>query len=147
MISPKAAKVGLALFLLLSAGVANAALVDEIRARIQPHGAVCVMGDLCAAGVSGAAAGVAGTVAGGPKQPEQVYQTFCFACHTTGANNSPIMGNIEAWEPRIAKGMDALYENSINGFNNGMMPPKGLCMDCTNEDLQAVVDYMVQASQ
>lgn len=145
MFPKKALTVGqilLVLLALLSAGFVTAAVEDEIRARIQPHGEVCVMGEACAASVSSGAA-----AASGPKDPAQVYQTYCFACHATGANNAPMMGNIEAWAPRIAKGMDALYESAINGFNNGVMPPKGLCMDCTNEDLQAAVQHIVQASQ
>jgi cytochrome c5 len=40
-----------------------------------------------------------------------------------------------------------LYESAINGFNNGAMPPKGLCMDCTNEEIQATVDHIVGMSQ
>lgn len=145
MFSKQAALVGKSLLVLLalfSAAYVTAAVEDEIRARIQPHGEVCVMGEPCAAGVG---SGVA--VAGGPKQPDQVYQTYCFACHATGVNNAPMRGNIEAWAPRIAKGMAALYENSLNGFNNGTMPVKGLCMDCTPEEIQAAVDLIVQDSQ
>ena len=132
----------LVLSVLLSCNVATAAVEDEIRMRIQPHGTVCVVGESCAAGLTSASA-----VAGGAKQPEQVYQTFCFACHATGVNNAPVLGNLEHWAPRIAKGVEVLYESSINGFNGAAMPPKGLCMDCSNEDLQATVDYIVQASQ
>jgi cytochrome c5 len=140
--SASVGKVLLVLLTVLSAGLASAAIEDEIRARIQPHGNVCVMGESCAAGLAST-----GAATGGPKDPEQVYQTYCFACHTTGANNAPVLGNAEAWAPRIAKGVDVLYDSAVNGFNNAAMPPKGLCMDCSNEDLQAVVDYLVQASQ
>ncbi len=132
----------LVLLSLLAAGYVAAAVEDEIRARIQPAGDVCVMGESCAAGL---AAGPA--AAGGAKTPEMVYQTYCFACHTTGANNAPVFGNKEAWAPRIAKGIDALYESALNGFNNGVMPAKGLCMDCTEDELKAAVDHIVQASQ
>ena len=132
----------LLVLLALSAGYVSAAVEDQIRARIQPHGEVCVIGDPCAAGISiGAAAG------GAAKDPMTVYQTYCFACHGTGANNAPVLGNAEQWAPRIAKGIDVLYESAINGFNNGLMPPKGLCMDCTNEEIQATVDHIVAESQ
>ncbi len=132
----------LVLLALLSAGFVSAAVEDEVRARIQPYGDVCVMGEACAAAVSSVA-----TAAAGPKQPDQVYQTYCFACHATGVNNAPIRGDAVVWAPRIAKGMAALYENAINGYNNGAMPVKGLCMDCTPEEIQATVDLMVQDSQ
>jgi cytochrome c5 len=101
-----------------------------------------VMGEACAAGLSaGAAAG------GGANDPETVYQTFCMACHTTGANNAPVLGNKEAWAPRIAKGVDVLYESAINGFNNGLMPPKGLCMACSDDEVKATVDHILAQSQ
>ena len=133
----------LLVLLTLSAGYVSAAVEDEIRARIQPHGQVCVMGEACAAGISvGAAAG-----GGAAKDPATVYQTFCFACHGTGVNNAPLMGNAEQWAPRVAKGIDVLYESAINGFNNNAMPAKGLCMDCTNEEIQATVDHILAESQ
>jgi cytochrome c5 len=130
------------LLALLAGGFAMAALEDDIRARIQPHGEVCVIGDPCAAGIAVATAG-----SGAPKDPETVYQTYCFACHGSGVNNAPMLGNTEHWAPRIEKGMDELYMSAINGFNGAAMPPKGLCMDCSDDDLRATVDYIVGASQ
>jgi cytochrome c5 len=132
----------LGFLVLISGGFAAAAVEDEIAARIRNPAEVCVMGTQCAANLV-----FAGTVAGAPRDPKTVYDTFCFACHGTGANNSPVLGNAEAWAPRIAKGVDVLYESAINGFNNGLMPPKGLCNDCSEDDIKATVDYMVNAVQ
>jgi cytochrome c5 len=92
----------LAMVTLLVSGFSMAAREDDIRERLQPAGTVCVMGDSCAAGIA-----VAGGGDSGPKDPQQVYQTYCFACHGTGANNSPVLGNAEHWNPRIEKGIDA----------------------------------------
>jgi cytochrome c5 len=132
----------LMVLLVLVSSFGSAAVEDEIRARLQPAGEVCVIGDACAAGLSLGAAG-----GGAAKDPETVYNSFCMACHGTGANNAPIFGNVEAWAPRIAKGIDALYESALNGFNNGAMPPKGLCMDCSEDEIKATVDHIVAASQ
>jgi cytochrome c5 len=137
----KLASLLLGLVTVLGASLAVAAVEDEIRARLQPAGEVCVMGTACAAGMAMAAGN------GEPKQPETVYNSFCAACHGSGANNAPVYGNAEAWAPRIAKGNDALMESLVNGYNNGAMPAKGLCMDCSTEDLQATLDYMLQAVQ
>jgi cytochrome c5 len=128
----------LTMITLLVSGFSMAAREDDIRERLQPAGTVCVMGNSCAAGMA-----VAGSGDSGPKDPQQVYQTYCFACHGTGANNSPVLGNAEQWNPRIEKGLDALYESAVNGFNNNAMPAKGLCMDCSAEDIHATVDYML----
>ena len=92
----------------------------------------------CAGEVAAAGVDVART-------PEDIYNSNCMACHMTGASAAPILGNTEHWVARIAKGMDTLYENAINGIN--AMPAKGLCMTCTDEEIRAVVDYMVEASQ
>jgi cytochrome c5 len=78
---------------------------------------------------------------------EATYMMSCFACHSTGAAGAPKVGdgNAEAWAPRMEKGMDAVVANAINGLNT--MPPKGLCFTCTDEDLAALVEYMVSSSQ
>ena len=77
---------------------------------------------------------------------EQKYMASCFACHSTGAAGAPKVGEGFApeWEPRMEKGMDAVVANAINGLNT--MPPKGLCFDCTDDDLRAIVEYMVSSS-
>ena len=41
----------------------------------------------------------------------------------------------------MEKGMDALMSNVINGV--GAMPARGICMTCSDEDLQAIVNYML----
>ena len=43
------------------------------------------------------------------------------------------------------KGMEAVMANVINGVN--AMPAKGLCFNCTDDDLQAIVQYMYDSSQ
>ena len=76
---------------------------------------------------------------------EQVYQASCQSCHAAGVAGSPKLGDKAAWAPRIATGMDALVASSING--KGIMPPKGACASCSDDDLKAAVEYMVSASQ
>ena len=78
---------------------------------------------------------------------EQKYMASCFACHSTGAAGAPKVGEgmAEEWEPRLEKGIDTVVANAINGINT--MPAKGLCFDCTDDDLKAIVDYMIENSQ
>ena len=80
--------------------------------------------------------------AAAPKSGEQVYNGSCMACHVAGA---PKLGDKAAWAPRIAKGMDSLLASATNGLN--AMPPKGTCMTCSSDELQAAVEYMVGKSQ
>jgi len=76
---------------------------------------------------------------------EQTYMMSCFACHGSGAAGAPKLGDVEAWSARMEKGLDAVVANAITGLNT--MPPKGLCFNCTDDDLRALVEYMVASSQ
>ena len=77
---------------------------------------------------------------------QQKYMASCFACHSTGAAGAPKVGaGMSAeWESRLEKGLDTVVQNAINGINT--MPAKGLCFDCTDEDLRAIVEYMIESS-
>ncbi|PCM43192.1 c-type cytochrome [Marinobacter sp. ANT_B65] len=124
----------------ITAGAAMASVEDEIRARIQPVGEVCLQGDEC-----GEAAAATETASSGPRSGSEVYGAVCMACHTTGAAGAPVIGNSEAWAPRIDKGMETLLNHALNGFN--AMPAKGGCASCADEEIQAAVEHMVAESQ
>ena len=83
--------------------------------------------------------------ASGPKSGEEIYNSNCMACHATGAAGAPKVGDAAAWAPRIAKGMDTLLVSATNGLN--AMPPKGLCMTCSDAELQGAIEYMVSQSR
>lgn len=74
------------------------------------------------------------------QDPEAVFTKACSACHNGQLPMAPKKGDKAAWEPRLAKGMDALVASVTNGFN--AMPPRGLCMDCTAEDYKATIEWM-----
>ncbi len=76
-----------------------------------------------------------------PEDPDlkSLYVQSCFSCHGTGAGGAPRTGTAE-WDSRMAKGMDTLLDNTINGFNG--MPPLGLCMDCGEEEFEALIRFM-----
>jgi len=110
---------------------------DEISERIRPIGMVMTTEPAVVASNAAPAA---------PRGGEAVYNSYCTACHANGVAGAPLFGNEEAWEPRIAKGMDALYTSTYEGLN-GVMPVRGTCMDCSDEELRATVDYMVAAAE
>ena len=83
----------------------------------------------------------------GPRSGEQVYQQYCGTCHKTGVANAPKFADRAAWAPRIAKGTEALYQSAINGVAGTAMTPKGSCMNCSEDELKAAVDYMVETAQ
>jgi cytochrome c5 len=112
---------------------------EEIRERLQPFGELCRSGEPCAAG-SGDSAGASAAMSG-----TEVYNQFCGICHAAGVADAPVLGNTAAWEPRLAKGMDTLWQHTVNGLN--AMPPRGTCMSCSDEELRAALDYMVEEAQ
>jgi len=145
----------------------NAAAQQSIEDNVRPVGQVCLAGQPCVgstAGTSATAAPAASTSIAAPAAAvveevveevvevvapatevaafdvESTYQMSCFACHGTGAAGAPILGDADAWTTRMAKGMDAVMANVVNGMN--AMPPKGLCMTCSDDNLLALVDYM-----
>ncbi|MGP0170325.1 c-type cytochrome [Pseudomonas sp. NCHU5208] len=74
------------------------------------------------------------------QDPQAVFDRACGVCHNGQLPMAPKKGDKAAWEPRLAKGMDTLVQSVTNGLN--AMPPRGLCMDCTAEDYQAVIKLM-----
>lgn len=72
---------------------------------------------------------------------EKIYTATCVACHGAGVLGSPKIGDKALWAPRLAKGIDVLYANSINGIN--MMPARGGNAALKDDEMRAAVDYMV----
>jgi len=70
-----------------------------------------------------------------------IYNKSCAACHVTGAANAPKLGDKAAWEQRIARGLDQLLQTVMAG--QGAMPPRGTCIDCSDEDLTIAIEYML----
>lgn len=130
-----------ALAVVAGAAVAVAQSVDEqIAERIAPAGKICMKGDECAAAAPAASAST-----GGARSGDDVYSAHCAACHATGAAGAPKLGDAAAWAPRIAEGIDTLYTHAIKGFN--AMPAMGLCMTCSDDEVKAAVDHMVEGSK
>ena len=72
---------------------------------------------------------------------KKIYTEKCQACHATGVAGAPKTHNKDDWAPRLANGIDALVASAKKGKN--AMPPKGTCMECSDADLKAVIEYMV----
>jgi len=112
----------------------------EVEQRIKPAGENCMIGDSSCGGTTAA-------VASGPRSGEEVYNAACMACHGTGAGGAPLYGDTAAWADRIAKGIDVLHASGVNGIPGTGMMAKGACMNCSDEEVIAAVDYMVAGSQ
>jgi len=79
-----------------------------------------------------------------PISGDQAFTKVCSACHGTGVNGAPKVGDHAAWGPRIAQGKEALYTHAIAGKGN--MPARGgtTWPDAT---IRMTVDYMVSLNK
>lgn len=118
-----------------------------IEARLKPHGDLCLSGDSACAGAGAVVAGADSSAGGGDISGEAVYNQACMACHSSGAGGAPIVGQVDQWSERLAKGRDALHQSGIQGVEGTSMMAKGGRADLSDEQVMAAVDYMVENSQ
>ncbi|MBT3851391.1 MAG: cytochrome c5 family protein [Gammaproteobacteria bacterium] len=117
----------------------NGKKYDElVTSRLSTSIAVCLEGESC-----GQATAMKVASAGEARSADSIYTTGCAACHDSGVAGAPMMGNQGQWEARQAKGYEMLVDNAWNGING--MPAKGLCADCTKEEIGIAVQYMLDA--
>jgi cytochrome c5 len=112
----------------------------SVQKNIAPFAQVAIAGkDNSALAALSSPAGAA-PAANVPTTGEQAFTQVCSACHSTGVNGAPKIGDHAAWGPRIAQGKETLYKDAIAGKGN--MPPKGgtTWPDAT---IRMTVDYMV----
>jgi len=85
---------------------------------------------------------VAAAEAATPADPQvaSIYQRSCISCHTAPASTAPLVGMAAAWEPRLKLGMATLVQHARDGYK--AMPAKGLCSDCSDADLQKLIEFM-----
>jgi cytochrome c5 len=73
-----------------------------------------------------------------------LYGKYCSACHANGANDAPVFGDKAAWQKALKGGIDMVMQHAINGFN--AMPPMGNCATCSQAQIRAAVQYMIDES-
>lgn len=111
---------------------------QQIADRIQAVDTVCIAGTECATG--GAAVVLA--QADSDFAVEAAYEQYCAMCHTSGMAGAPLLNDEAHWGPRLEDvGLDEIVQNSITGIN--AMPPRGMCMDCSDEQLRELVEYLI----
>lgn len=123
--------------MIFSVGLQGATGNEGIVERIKKVGSVCVEGGDCSD------ASTESTDSGRGEDVAAIYNRSCATCHSAGVAGAPIAFDPGSWSERVAKGMSVLYKNAIDGMPPGM-PAKGLCMDCSEDQLKALVDYMLK---
>lgn len=126
--------------------MADPRVIAEIDARIEPIGHVVMLGDdALEAAEQPQGPGPAATDM--PLTGAQVFNQACHACHASpGVGGAPVLGDESQWAGRIAKGMDVLEQNALEGFqgDTGFMPAKGGRPDLSDQEVVDAVHYMVE---
>lgn len=79
------------------------------------------------------------------KRGKQVYINACIMCHQENVIGAPAIGDGAGWYNRVkSQGLPALYRHTIQGFNK--MPVRGACVTCSDNDIEAAVDYILHES-
>jgi len=123
---------------LATLGLGASEAKKAIEKRIAPVGQVCVEGQDCAQEVS-----LVSSSPEGMRSGKEVYDTACTTCHAIALAGAPKFGDRVSWGERANEDLDHLVETVTNGL--GGMPPMGLCMDCSQEELTNAVQYMLDA--
>lgn len=71
-----------------------------------------------------------------------IYTSVCSACHAPEnvMVSSPKAGDTAEWSKRLAKGLEAVTDNAVNGF--AAMPPKGGVSELSREQIRQAIQYM-----
>ena len=126
------------LLALVTLGLGASEAKKAIEKRIAPVGQVCLEDQDCAQEVK-----IVASIQGGMRSGKEVYDTACTTCHAIALAGAPKFGDRVSWGERANEDLDHLVETVINGL--GGMPPMGMCMNCSQEELTNAVQYMLDA--
>lgn len=71
-----------------------------------------------------------------------IVENHCILCHGSGIAGAPRLGEKNDWKLRSKKKFSLLVNHVENGYH--AMPPKGACLECARDDLEAAVRYMLE---
>ncbi len=80
----------------------------------------------------------------GVRSGKEVVETVCAACHATGANGAPKIGDENAWRPRASKGLTSLTRHAMQGIRD--MPAHGGNAGVSDFELELAITYMINRS-
>jgi cytochrome c5 len=81
---------------------------------------------------------------GTERSGKQVVEAVCAACHATGANGAPKIGDQKAWSKRASQGLTSLTQHALEGIRK--MPSHGGNPGLTDLEIGRAVAYMVNQS-
>lgn len=80
----------------------------------------------------------------GERSGKQVVEAVCSACHRTGANGAPRIGDKKAWAKLKSRGLTGLTESALKGIRK--MPAHGGNQALSDSEIERAIIYMVNQS-
>jgi len=68
-----------------------------------------------------------------------LYWQSCASCHASGRAGAPLAFDAASWSARRVS--EHLWLERVTQGYRGM-PPKGMCADCSDKELRALVQYI-----
>lgn len=81
---------------------------------------------------------------GTERSGKEVVTAVCAACHGTGANGAPKIGDRKAWAARAERGLTGLSQNALKGIRK--MPSHGGNPALSDTEIERAITYMVNES-
>lgn len=81
---------------------------------------------------------------GDARSGKEVVQEVCSACHATGAQGAPKIGDKKAWAKRASHGLSGLTQSALRGIRK--MPPHGGQPSLSDLEIRRAITYMVNES-
>ena len=78
------------------------------------------------------------------REGKEVVDAVCGACHATGKEDAPRIGDAKAWAARASQGLTALTDHAIKGIRK--MPAHGGSPGVSDVEIQRAIVYMVNQS-
>lgn len=78
---------------------------------------------------------------------EKIFKEFCSTCHAIKPVvdiQAPRIGDKKIWHALHRLGIQTLLSMTING--KGAMPARGGCFECSDQQLQETIQYMLDES-
>ena len=76
---------------------------------------------------------------------QQVYGDYCATCHNRTTQGAPLPDDDVQWGMRIKKGNAVLLKHVMEGYKE-LMPVKGGCRNCSEQEVQAAINYILETS-
>jgi cytochrome c5 len=85
------------------------------------------------------------TIAGQADEGRLIFDHFCVICHAEKPQiqlGAPRIHHSQDWKNRLNQGWEKLFEHTDLGM--GAMPPRGGCFECSDKQLKAAIQYMME---